>query len=225
MLKCLRKCLPRPHIPGFFKKLFEYGCRFAAPGAGEEQEGAEERRGGTRKAIKAGGPSLAQAAATTKVTQKEATRAATRGVRPRILRCIEDGSAEDFFAVAQSLGEGGGPNMKKWVLLLLAMTCVTWLEAAGRRSNLGFGFPSQGCCCPRVLHLVCIMVLVLPLYAFTIFRLQRQNRAENVLAHFLEMLWIPVGGRKYSGWLFCLTLILAAVWRHRCYEIGGWVHG
>lgn len=45
-----------------------------------------------------------------------------------MLLSIEDGSAEDFFAIAQTLGEGGGPSMKKWVFLLLVrLLSVAWL--------------------------------------------------------------------------------------------------
>ncbi|CDJ33411.1 LOW QUALITY PROTEIN: uncharacterized protein EMH_0053680 [Eimeria mitis] len=56
-----------PHIPGFFKKLFEYGCRFAVPKPRLEQEGAKETRGERCKVNGDGMHSLANVAEATNV--------------------------------------------------------------------------------------------------------------------------------------------------------------
>ncbi|CDJ48355.1 hypothetical protein, conserved [Eimeria brunetti] len=119
-----------PHIPGFFKRLFEYGCRFAAPATGLEQEGAHETNGGSSKANEGGNHSLAKAAGTSGVTREKPAGSAMRGPKPRLLRCFEDGSVEDFFAITKTLGEGGGPNMEKWGLLLLVLVLPLLLLVA-----------------------------------------------------------------------------------------------
>ena len=120
-------CIGRPHIPGFFKKLFEYGCRFAAPEAGLEK-GNNEAHGFRDRAEGQVRRSSAKERETSNIKQEEPICAATRGPKPRMLLSIEDGSAEDFFAIAQTLGEGGGPSMKKWVFLLLVrLLSVAWL--------------------------------------------------------------------------------------------------
>ncbi|CDI74776.1 hypothetical protein, conserved [Eimeria praecox] len=105
--------LVKPHIPKFFKKLFEYGCRFAAPGPAVGREGTQEAQCRRGKAYDERRNSVSKAEETTNVRQEEPTRAAARGPRPRLLRSIEDGSTEEFFAIAQTLGEGGGPSMEK----------------------------------------------------------------------------------------------------------------
>ncbi|KAL8446696.1 hypothetical protein Emag_004644 [Eimeria magna] len=48
--------------------------------------------------------------------QEEPTTSVTRrhdGSEPRLLCSVDDGSVDDFFQLAQALGEGGGPDMKK----------------------------------------------------------------------------------------------------------------
>ncbi|KAL8270555.1 hypothetical protein Esti_005526 [Eimeria stiedai] len=94
-----------PHIPAFFEELFSYGCRFRT---------FDEGRGDSKGDAVKRDPAERLWKATT--VDEEPTTSATRGTdnpKSRLLCSVNDGSADEFFQLAQALGEGGGPDVKK----------------------------------------------------------------------------------------------------------------
>ncbi|XP_026189934.1 uncharacterized protein LOC34619008 [Cyclospora cayetanensis] len=108
--------LRQPHVPGFFNTLFRYGCRFALPPhpkvkpAVEAQQQALHNGAGEPKAEKARSEEGSFSGAS---APPAAGRGLPHGPKSRLLRSLADGSTADFFRLAETLGEGGGPNMKK----------------------------------------------------------------------------------------------------------------
>lgn len=104
----------RPHIPSFFNTLFRYGCRFRAPSNSprdaERKEGKGEKGTDVVKATETGDKIDQQAESNGKRGGE------AEGQKPRLLCSVEEGSVDDFFRLAQILGEGGGPSMQRCVL-------------------------------------------------------------------------------------------------------------
>lgn len=118
----IAQCSFRPHIPSFFKTLFSYGCRFLAPGQ-RLQEDPDDKKDTNAVKDEDRIENSAQDDDRLKVTKaqeartKEFVSASKRGPKPCFLCSTEDGSVDDFFTLAQTLGEGGGPDMQKYAPL------------------------------------------------------------------------------------------------------------